>query len=116
MNSGPPEIVVIHNKAVHISIPDICHHHAMFTILFIRYDAFFLAVLRGFAADAAAPASTAGFADADAERFNLALMAFRLRVTPYEPLQRLPFFDFLSPLPILVSFCASITTISEIQN
>jgi hypothetical protein len=74
----------------------------MFTIPFIFYDAFFLATLRGFAAGSATPASAAALTDADAVRFNLAFMALRLRDTPYEPFHRLPFFDFLSPLPIFV--------------
>jgi hypothetical protein len=109
--------MAIHNKAVHISGSDTCHHHAMFTNPFILYDAFFLATLRGFATGSADAASAAGFADAEALRFNLAFIAFRLRDTPYEPFHRLPFFDFLSPLPIIVIPCGtSIATIHEIQN
>jgi hypothetical protein len=36
----------------------------------------------------------------EATRFNLALILFLLRLTPKEPVVRLPFLLFLSPLPM----------------
>src|SRR5688572_25937433 len=55
---------------------------------------FFAAALFGFAGVAAA--ASAGFLEAT--RFKRTLIAFLFLVTPKEPLERLPFADFLSPL------------------
>ncbi len=101
-------------------ITDTCPRHAVFNCIFKRnfcYDAaFFLAALRGFAGVSAASDTAAGFEDADEARFKRAFMDLLFLETPYEPIQRLPFFDFLSPFPISFTFCASIRTIGEIQN
>ncbi len=106
MNSRPLAFVS-HNKAVHKSKTDPCHHHPMFTIFFILYYAsdFFLAtVLFGFAAASSTGATVAFLEDV---LFNLALSCFLLRELPYESFQILPFFDFLSPLPIYMLALAS---------
>jgi hypothetical protein len=58
------------------------------------YSAFLRLGFFGFASAAA----DAGFLDA--ARFRRALIFFRLLVTPNEPVVRLPFLVFLSPLPI----------------
>ena len=68
----------------------------MFAQCFMLYaSAFFLTARFGFAGAAASV-----FLAFVVPRFNLALMAVRLRETPYECLQRFPFFDFLSPFPM----------------
>lgn len=84
-----------YDMTVYRSEPDLCHHHAMFTINFITYSAFFRAVFFGFAAGAAAL-----LAFAEAVLFKRALMALRLLELPKEPIVRLPLADFLSPFPM----------------
>jgi hypothetical protein len=67
---------ISHKKAVHKSKTDPCHHHPMFTILFISYyasDFFFAAVLLGFAA-ASSTGTVVGFLEAFL--FNFALSCF----------------------------------------
>jgi hypothetical protein len=56
---------------------------------------FFLTTRRGF--DDVDSAASFFFEEA---LFNLALIALRFLDTPKEPFERLPFLDFLSPLPI----------------
>lgn len=86
-----------YNKAVHISVSDIYHHHAMFeTLIMSTYASAFL---RGARLGFAAPAATVAFF-LEATRFSLALIFTRLRLTPNEPIVRLPFLLFLSPLPM----------------
>jgi hypothetical protein len=68
-----------------------CHFHA---------SAFFRGVLFDFGSVSAA---TAAFITV--LLFNRALILFRLRETPNDPIVRLPFFDFLSPLPIDFANC-----------
>jgi hypothetical protein len=89
-----------HNKAVHKSDFDLCHHHAMFENLTMIYASdFFLGVDAFFCL--AAPCSAVAVPGLrDAVLFNFALIAFRLRAFPYEPFVIFPFLDFLSPLPI----------------
>jgi len=58
-------------------------------------SAFFFTTLRGF--EGVASAASVFFRVA---LFILALIAVRFLETPKEPLKRLPFLDFLSPLPI----------------
>jgi hypothetical protein len=69
----------------------------------MNYSAFFLGVvvLLGFAAASSTAAAGAGFFVVDL--FNLALIALLRLELPYESFQILPFFDFLSPLPIVLS-------------
>ena len=72
-----------HNKAVHTSNPDLCHHHAMFTIRFISDYAsafFLLVVLLGFAA--ASSVATTGELFRIADLFSFALIAFFLLEFP----------------------------------
>jgi hypothetical protein len=64
-------------------------------------SAFFLGVAVFFAFTGAAAAAFADFLLA--ERFSLVLMIARFLATPKEPLNILPFFDFLSPLPMVCS-------------
>jgi hypothetical protein len=99
--------MVNHNKAVHISVSDKCHHHAMLENCFISnllitrqpfyYASAFLRGARfGFVAVAAAVAAFL----VEAARFSLVLILVLLRLTPKEPIVRLPFLVFLSPLPM----------------
>lgn len=81
--------------AVHIRLSRMCHHQLLRTCSFI-YSAFFRAARFGLAGS---PAASVDFLRV-ALRFNRVFILFRFRDTPNDPLQRLPFFDFLSPLPI----------------
>jgi hypothetical protein len=72
-------------------------------VSFIYASPFFFTVLRGLtgaSAAAAVVAASTGFFVVDL--FNLDLIALLFLDTPKEPLKILPFFDFLSPLPMLV--------------
>lgn len=108
MNSRPLAFVS-HNKAVHKSKTDPCHHHPMFTIFFIYYytsDFLFAAVLLGFGAASSTGARVAFLEDV---LLNLALSCFLFLELPYESFRILPFFDFLSPLPIyMLAFAIAI--------
>lgn len=67
-------------------------------------SAFFLAARFGLAA----VASNSTFTFFEAARFNRAFMACLFLETPYEFLQRFPFFDFLSPFPMIQYYGAII--------
>ena len=77
MNSRPSGIWYSHNKAVHKSILDLCHHQAMFVNLFIFYyaSAFFFGAVR-FGFEAVSEAATAGAAFLEAVLLNFAFIAF----------------------------------------
>jgi len=69
----------------------------------LHYSAFFLTVRLGLAG-----ASTAtGSLFFEAVRLRRALMAVLFRLTPYDPFERFPFLDFLSPLPMQENLCGN---------
>jgi hypothetical protein len=86
------------STVIHLSEPDRCHHHAFEKSVFIIYSA--ASFLRGALFTLGLSASTATEGFLEALRFKRALMVDRFRLFPNEPMVRLPFFDFLSPLPM----------------
>jgi hypothetical protein len=98
VNSGPSAYFHLHSRAAHQSNFDLCHHQAVCTEFNIIYSAFLRLGFLGFAS----AATVEVFLDADL--LSRALIFFFLRDTPKEPIVRLPFLVFLSPLPIKIRY------------
>src|SRR5258708_4964347 len=71
-----------------------CHHNHSAAGSFLRDARFGF----GFSSTVTTTSGAAGLAEFTL--FNLALIAFLLLETPYEPIEILPLLDFLSPFPM----------------